>query len=120
MPEQTPRKAPSPTQLTLAPVHRDDGPESRLAAEKVDKVVQFHRVLRALYYAPQALTDDEIAQRCGLLRTSAGTRRGVAVKRGLVERAGRGVSALGNPASTWRLTSEGRAYVEAMNRSEAA
>jgi hypothetical protein len=62
-------------------------------------------------------TDDEIAGWAGLLRHSAGTRRGVAVRRGLVERAGSGLSALGNRAATWVLTSAGRAY---LNESRAA
>lgn len=95
-------------QLTLAPVHRQDPAESVYAARKVDARRQLEQVIRCLYEASEALTDDAIAERCGLLRHSAGTRRGVAVRMGYVVRAGRGVSALGNPAATWILTAEGK------------
>lgn len=116
----TQKKAPSSTQLTLAPVHRDDPVESLLAAEKVDAAGQLRAVLVALYEARQPLSDDDLAARLGLLRHAAGTRRGVALKRGWVEKAGRGLTPRGNPCGLWALTAEGRRYVEAMNRSEAA
>lgn len=101
----------SPEQLTLAPVHHDDPVESSIAASRVNASKQYRLVLFALYNAEKPLTDDELAERCGLLRHAAGTRRGVAVRDQRVERAGRGVSALGNPASTWRLTESGRRWV---------
>ena len=107
-------------QLVLAPSHRDDGEESRTAASKVKAEKQFWQVLGCLYDAISALTDDQIAERCGLLRHAAGTRRGVAVRRGFVERAGRSVSALGNPASSWRLTDAGQRAVEQMREGRAA
>ena len=94
----------------LAPVHRSDGTESREAAAKVNAEDQFRRVLACLYTATEPLTDDELGRRLGIPRHSAGTRRGVAVKRGLVRKVGRGLSAMGNGASTWALTDEGRAY----------
>lgn len=94
----------------LAPTHIYDGPESRSAARKVNAVDQFHRVLVTLLRAGEPLTDDEIARRSGLLRHSAGTRRGVAVKRGLVRQMGVGKSALGNRAAQWTLTDEGYVY----------
>jgi len=106
-------------QLTLAPVHAEDGAESRHAASKVDGVKQYRLVLRALSQAGRPLTDDEIAERAGLLRHSAGTRRGVAVKRGHVRRVGRGLSSLGNPASTWMLTEAGLAALAEIERSAA-
>lgn len=94
-------------QLTLAPSHAGDPIESRIAASRVNTARQYELVLLCLLAAEQPLTDDQIAERTGLLRHSAGTRRGVAVKQGHVERAGRGTSALGNPAATWVLTVEG-------------
>lgn len=97
----------SPEQLNLAPVHANDAQESRIAASRVDARRQLDLVLSCLYVAAKPLTDDDLGQRCGIPRHSAGTRRGVAVKRGWVARAGRGVSAMGNPAATWRLTPEG-------------
>lgn len=100
----------------LAPSHSLDGRESRQAAANVSAEDQYHRVLRCLYDATVALTDDEIAVRCGLIRTSAGTRRGVAVKRGLVERYGTGVSAMGNPCAAWRLTAEGVTFAADLAR----
>lgn len=96
-------------QLELAPSHAHDPAESRIAAARVDAKGQLKLVLLCLLHAEEPLTDDAIAARCGLLRTSAGTRRGVAYKLGYVEKAGRGLSALGNPASRWRLTPDGRA-----------
>lgn len=102
------------TQPQLAPVHATDGEESRLAAALTDGAGQYRKVLLALYEASGPLTDDELGRRCGLLRTSAGTRRGVAVKEGLVVKAGRGVSALGNPAARWTLTPAGVAFVARM------
>lgn len=93
--------------MELAPVHTYDGAESRAAAKRVNARHQYEQVLLCLYDAHQALTDDEIAARCGLLRHSAGTRRGVAVKRGHVRTGGVGVSALGNRAMSWRLTEAG-------------
>lgn len=102
----------------LNPVHRHDGEESRAAARKVDGEGQLTQVLVCLLDAKKPLTDDEIASQCGLLRNSAGTRRGVAVKRGWVEKAGRGVSGHGNPAATWMLTLSG--VREAMSRRSAA
>ena len=95
-----------PDLWTLAPVHRNDQPESAEAARKVDAETQLRRVLVCLLeHGPQ--TDDEIAERLGLLRNSAGTRRGVAVKFGYVEKVGRGVSAQGNPCGKWALTRAG-------------
>lgn len=84
-------------QLVLAPTHRDDPQESAIAASRVNASHQYRLVLVCLANAERPLTDDEIAERCGLLRHAAGTRRGVA--------------ALGNPASTWRLTEKGRRWV---------
>ena len=95
----------------LAPSRRDDPPESREAAAKVDALRQYHLVLRTLSGAPGGLSDDEIAERTGLLRNSAGTRRGVAVKEGLVEKCGRSETPRGNPCGLWRLTDAGRRYV---------
>lgn len=104
----------------LAPVHRADGPESRAAARKVRADDQYRRVLLALLDADHPLTDDELADRCGMLRTSAGTRRGVAVKRGLVAKAGVGRSALGNPAAKWFLTVAGVEQALRIRRGQAA
>lgn len=101
----------SAEQLQLAPVHDNDPVESLLAAQKVDAADQFRKVMYALYNAEKPLTDDELGERCGLLRHAAGTRRGVARNMGYVEKAGRGVSALGNPCGTWRLTGTGRRWV---------
>ena len=109
----------SSEQLTLAPVARNNPVESLIAAKKVNAQHQLEAVLLCLLDADEALTDDEIAERCGLLRHSAGTRRGVAVRMGLVTRAGRGLSALGNPASTWRLNEAGVAVASRL-RGEAA
>jgi hypothetical protein len=106
-------------QLTLAPVHRNDQPESVEAARKVDAAGQLRQVLVCLLEHGPA-TDDEIAAYCGLLRTSAGTRRGVAVRMGFVEKVGRGVSALGNPCSRWSLTREGVAEASALRGRGAA
>lgn len=100
-----------PEQLQLAPVHQGDPEESKAAARKVKAQAQLERVLICLYNASEPLTDDSIAARTGLIRTSAGTRRGVAVRQGWVERAGTGTSALGNPAARWRITNEGRDYI---------
>ena len=94
-------------QLTLSPVHRHDPAESVLAARKVRATRQLERVLLCLYQSDRPLTDDELGEQCGLLRHSAGTRRGVAVRMGLVERAGTGVTPRGNPCATWRLTEQG-------------
>lgn len=94
-------------QLALAPVHADDPVESSIAAQRVAAKRQFDLVLVTLYRAGKPLTDDQIAERAGLLRTSAGTRRGIARDQGLVEKAGRGLSAHGNPASKWQLTDDG-------------
>jgi hypothetical protein len=80
---------------------------------------QYELVLRTLLEADGPLTDDEIAERAGLLRHSAGTRRGVAVKQGHVTRAGTGKSALGNSAAKWALTDEGQRAARAV-RSTAA
>jgi predicted ArsR family transcriptional regulator len=99
-------------QLTLAPVHAGDAAESRIAASRVDARRQLDLVLVCLLHSSEPLTDDAIAERCGLLRHAAGTRRGVAAKEGWVCKAGRGVSALGNPAATWSLTEAGRAVAE--------
>lgn len=89
--------------------YRSTDPEtSKKAARKVKAQHQYELVLKTLYEADTALTDDEIAERAGLLRHSAGTRRGVAVKEGHVTRAGTGKSALGNNAATWVLTDEGK------------
>lgn len=94
---------------TLAPSRESDPPESRRAAEKVRSESQYVLVLLCLWRAERPLTDDEIGARCGIPpRPDAGTRRGVAVKRGLVERAGTGLSTRGNACATWQLNSEGR------------
>lgn len=98
-------------QLTLAPYHDGDPSESRQAARKVRAQHQLDLILHCLYESSSPLTDDDLASRCGLIRTSAGTRRGVAVRQGWVERAGTGTSALGNPAARWRITNEGRDYI---------
>lgn len=105
---------------TLTPTHQQDPQESADAASKVDGARQYRQVLRCLLDAEKPLTDDEISERCGLLRHAAGTRRGVAVKQGLVMRAGQGVSALGNPASCWSLTSEGVAAAVRLGSQEVA
>jgi hypothetical protein len=100
-------------QLTLAPVHRGDPAESRAAARKVRADSQRVLVLRVLYDASEPLTDDRIGELCGIpARPDAGTRRGVLVREGLVERAGSGTSARGNPCAAWCLTAAGRRYVE--------
>ena len=97
---------------TLAPSRDSDPPESRGAAEKVRAESQYVLVLLCLWRADKPLSDDEIGARCGIpARPDAGTRRGVAVKRGLVERAGSGESERGNPCATWQLTADGREYV---------
>lgn len=94
----------------LAPSRQSDPAESHHAAAKVRAETQYTLVLQCLYRAEKPLTDDEIGARCGIpARPDAGTRRGVAVKRGLVERAGTGVSLRGNAAATWQLTADGRA-----------
>jgi hypothetical protein len=108
--------APTLFDANLAPVHHGDPETSRFAAAKVRASDQFHLVLRTLAAADEPLTDDEIAERTGLLRTSAGTRRGVAVRRCLVAHAGFGVSALGNTARTWTLTADGRRYVAELEK----
>lgn len=100
-----------PEQLVLAPVHDNDPAESLLAAQKVNAADQFRKVMLCLYNAERPLTDDEIGDRCDLLRHSAGTRRGVARNVGYVEKAGRGLSAMGNPCGTWRLTDAGCRWV---------
>lgn len=102
--------------LDLAPAHRNDPPESLIAASRVNAQHQLVLVMRCLAAADEPLTDDEIADRCDLLRHSAGTRRGVAVRMKLVERVGRGVSALGNPAGTWSITAAGRAWLKEIDR----
>jgi len=96
----------------LAPTHTDDPEESREAASRVNAAHQYRLVLTCLYEAGEPLTGDAIAARCGLLRHSAGTRRGVGVKLNHVMKVGRGTSALGNPAATWTLTQAGRDWVE--------
>lgn len=101
---------------SLAPIARNSPVESLIAAKKVNAQHQLEQVLLCLLNADEALTDDETAERCGLLRHSAGTRRGVARSMGLVVKAGRGVSALGNPASTWTLTDKGREYAWQLRR----
>jgi hypothetical protein len=99
---------------TLAPVHKTDGAESRRAAARVKAADQFALVLRALANAERPLTDDDLAERCGLIRTSAGTRRGVGVKRGLIVRVGTGTSAMGNPCASWSITAKGLSHVREM------
>lgn len=115
-PEQGDLFAIPPSQLAIAPIARNSPVESLVAASKVDAQRQLEAVLRCLYEADEPLTDDKIAERCGLLRTSAGTRRGVARGMGLVVKAGRGVSALGNPAATWRLTDAGAEVARSLVR----
>lgn len=95
-----------PEQLTLTPSHHHDPETSRLAASKVDAVTQFNRVLVALYMLGES-TDDELAAHTGLLRNSAGTRRGKCVEAGLVEHAGFATNDRGNTCRTWRLTPDG-------------
>lgn len=104
-------------QLTLAPVHRNDPVESVQAANKVDAKLQLHMVLIALYHAEGPLTDDELGERCGLLRHSAGTRRGVAAGLGYVTKVGRGLTPRGNPCGRWTLTPAGVEYVQRMQAS---
>lgn len=98
-------------QLSLAPIHSHDPVESLEAAMRVDAKRQLEMVLLALYRAEKPLSDDDIAERCGLLRNSAGTRRGVAKGMGLVERVGRGETPRGNPCALWAITDEGVKYV---------
>lgn len=98
-------------QLVLAPVHDNDPIESVEAAHKVDAERQFRLVMVCLYNAERPLTDDEIAERCELLRNSAGTRRGIARNMGYVEKAGRSRTPRGNSCGTWRLTDAGRRWV---------
>lgn len=109
-----------PDHLNLAPSHRGDPVESRLAADKVDAANQLRAVLTALYESGVAMSDDDLAEKCGLLRTSAGTRRGVGVRRQWIERAGRSVTPRGNPCATWKLTDAGRAYVESLDERRCA
>ena len=98
-------------QLELAPARQHDPAESHRAARTVKADSQFVLVMLALYNAEKPLTDDEIGTRCNIpARPDAGTRRGVAVKRGLVERAGTGKSARGNDCATWQLTSAGESW----------
>lgn len=97
-----------PDLWSVAPTHRDDPPESTEAAQKVNGARQLALVLSVLREASEPLSDDEIAERAGLLRHSAGTRRGVAVRLGWVVKAGRGKTPLGNACSTWTLTPQGR------------
>jgi hypothetical protein len=103
-------------QLTLAPSHRNDPEESRQAAAKVNAARQRDLVLLALSGVPDGLTDDELGEACGLLRHAAGTRRGVAVREGLVERCGTGETPRGNACGVWRLSPAGWRYVEEMKR----
>lgn len=102
------------TNEVYAPSRVYDPPESSEAASKVRAAEQLRAVLACLYAAHKALSDDEIAERCGLLRNSAGTRRGTAVKLGWVEKAGRSTTPRGNACSTWTLTADGARYVEGM------
>jgi hypothetical protein len=97
--------------LSFAPVHRTDGAESRQAAARVDAAGQYRKVLEALYHAPGPLTDDELAETLGLLRHAAGTRRGVAVREGLVVRAGTGMTPRGNRCASWTLSPSGVEHV---------
>lgn len=99
---------------SLAPTREHDPAESHEAAQRVRAAEQYHLVLHVLYAAPGGLSDDQIAERAGLLRNSAGTRRGVGVKNGHVERCGRSETPRGNPCGVWRLTDAGREYVEAL------
>jgi predicted ArsR family transcriptional regulator len=104
---------------TLAPVHNNDPTESAEAARKVDAAGQLRQVMVCLL-EHGAMTDDQIAQRCGLLRTSAGTRRGIAVKLGYVEKVGRGMSVMGNPCGVWSLTAAGEAEARRLREARAA
>lgn len=99
-------------QLELAPIHDHDPIESLEAARRVDAEGQLRKVMFALYDADRPLSDDDLAERCELLRTSAGTRRGVAQKFGWVEKAGRGVTPRGNSCGLWALSERGRRWVE--------
>jgi hypothetical protein len=105
--EEPERGATVTEQLTLTPVHATDGAESRAAARKVNAQHQFEQVLLCLYRTSLPMTDDQLAERTGMLRNSAGTRRGVAVRRGLVERAGTSTTPRGNRCATWSLTDRG-------------
>lgn len=97
-------------QLFLAPFHDNDPATSRAAALSVDAAGQRRRVLLALFAAGESgMTDDELSSRCGLIRTSAGTRRGVLVKEGFVRRTSETrPTPFGRPAHVWTITSEGR------------
>lgn len=106
--------------FSLAPTHATDGIESRIAASRVDARRQLDLVLVCLYHAEKPLTDDELGDRLNLKREHAGTRRGVAVKNGWAERAGRSVTPRGNPCGMWRLTAEGRLFAEGIARRSAA
>lgn len=98
-------------QLQLAPVHRNDPVSSVAAARKVKARRQLDLVVACLYDNPEGLTDDELAERLGLLRNSAGTRRGKARDLGLVEACGTRENERGNASTVWRLTERGRALV---------
>lgn len=98
--------------LWSVPTHRNDPATSREGAAKVDARQQFQRVLSCLAEHPDGLTDDELAERLGLLRNSAGTRRGMARDLGLVESCGTRVNERGNRCTIWRCTADGFAEVE--------
>ena len=98
-------------QLCLAPVHGNDPLESLEASLRVDAKRQLEMVLLVLYRAEKPLSDDDISERAGLLRNSAGTRRGVAKAMGLVEKVGRGETPRGNPCGLWAITDAGVEYV---------
>lgn len=89
------------------PTHRNDPTTSREAAAKVRAADQFRRVLACLAEHPEGLTDDELADELGLLRNSAGTRRGNAVRLGFVESCGTRLNDRQNKATVWRLTMAG-------------
>lgn len=104
---------------TLAPSHAGDPTESRMAAAKVKAQHQLEQVLLCLLAAEKPLTDDELGDRLGLLRHAAGTRRGIAVKRGWIVRAGTGETPRGNPCATWVLTAAGVSEALRLRRSAA-
>ena len=107
-------------QLQLAPVHRNDPATSVAAARKVKARRQLDLVVACLYDNPEGLTDDELAERLGLLRNSAGTRRGKARDLGLVEACGKRTNDRGNDSTVWRLNAHGREWAVAARQAVAS
>ena len=109
-------QAPLPFQNRLGPSHHN-APETSGQAAVANfprSGTQRHRVLFHIWYwtgeqhTPHGLTDDEIANRTGLLGNSVRPRRGELQRDGLVKDSGyRRSSNMGHPAVVWCLTDEG-------------